>query len=281
MARAPAPVDVGGCADGEEDRETKARSPQEPTATAVVSNGVDAREEENAPDRNRTRTDEGGPLLRPRVVADERFSMGSAEANDFAADRLRARAAEFPIIRMAGYPMTTISAKPIAAVRPSPSLTTAARTAPALRATQPTRAITRLAPASIGISVTPHARKNKPSGAIAPGRSLSYPNATRYGCQPSGIFGAESVTKRAGAGGRGGESRFMRASASRRFPFFRLHGAQEVTTFSQTESPPRLRGTTWSSVSFPADPQYWQRHPSRAKSARREIFRFTARGTRT
>jgi hypothetical protein len=60
-----------------------------------------------------------------------------------------------------------------------------------------------------------------------------------------------------------------------------LHGAHEVTTFSQTESPPRLLGTTWSSVSLPVEPQYWQRQPSRAKSARREIFRFTARGTRT
>ena len=31
----------------------------------------------------------------------------------------------------------------------------------------------------------------------------------------------------------------------------RLHGAHEVTTFSHTESPPRLLGTTWSSVSLP------------------------------
>jgi hypothetical protein len=28
-----------------------------------------------------------------------------------------------------------------------------------------------------------------------------------------------------------------------------LQAAQAVTTFSQTESPPRERGTTWSSVS--------------------------------
>ena len=40
----------------------------------------------------------------------------------------------------------------------------------------------------------------------------------------------------------------MEISSSNRFPLRRLHGAQEVTTFSQTESPP-LRGTTWSSVS--------------------------------
>jgi hypothetical protein len=61
-----------------------------------------------------------------------------------------------------------------------------------------------------------------------------------------------------------------------------LHGAQEVTTFSQTESPPRLRGTMWSSVSRPPFvPQYAQRQPSRAKSARREIFLWTVRGTDT
>ena len=30
-------------------------------------------------------------------------------------------------------------------------------------------------------------------------------------------------------------------------------GAQDVTTFSPEESPPRLRGTTWSSVSRPFD----------------------------
>jgi hypothetical protein len=47
-----------------------------------------------------------------------------------------------------------------------------------------------------------------------------------------------------GLGGLGCVLRCMRASCSRRFPFFKLHGAQEVTTFSQDDSPPRLRGTT-------------------------------------
>jgi hypothetical protein len=61
-----------------------------------------------------------------------------------------------------------------------------------------------------------------------------------------------------------------------------LQGAHEVTTFSQTESPPRERGTTWSSVRRPlVVPQYMQRHPSRANSARREIFRCSVLGTRT
>ena len=44
---------------------------------------------------------------------------------------------------------------------------------------------------------------------------------------------------------------FIETSSSRRLPFFKLHGAHEVTTFSHTESPPRLRGMTWSSVSRP------------------------------
>ena len=38
----------------------------------------------------------------------------------------------------------------------------------------------------------------------------------------------------------------MRASSSVRFPFWWLQGAQAVTTFSQTDSPPRDLGITWS-----------------------------------
>src|SRR6478672_7923243 len=88
--------------------------------------------------------------------------------------------------------------------------------------------------------------------------------------------------KSTGCGGLGGRWSSIDASSSRRFPFFRLQGAHEVTTFSQTESPPRLRGTTWSRVSRPeVVPQYTQRHPSRANNARREILRWTARGTLT
>src|SRR6266576_3016728 len=88
--------------------------------------------------------------------------------------------------------------------------------------------------------------------------------------------------KRTGVGGLGRCGSGIETSSGSRFPFLKLQGAHEVTTFSQTESPPRLRGTTWSSVIRPADvPQYTQRQPSRAKSARREIFRWTARGTFT
>jgi hypothetical protein len=87
--------------------------------------------------------------------------------------------------------------------------------------------------------------------------------------------------KSTGAGGRGGVAQVIETSSGA-LPLRMLHGAHEVTTFSQTESPPRLRGTTWSRVRRPlVVPQYMQRHPSRAKSARREIFRCSVRGTRT
>jgi alcohol dehydrogenase len=85
-----------------------------------------------------------------------------------------------------------------------------------------------------------------------------------------------------GAGGRGCTRSVIDISSGRRFPLRRLHGAQEVTTFSQSEPPPRLLGTTWSSVSRPLlVPQYAHRQPSLAKSARLEIFRCTVRGTET
>ena len=51
-----------------------------------------------------------------------------------------------------------------------------------------------------------------------------------------------------GDGARGGRASCMWVSSSRRSPLRRLHGPHAVTTFSQTESPPRERGTTWSSV---------------------------------
>ncbi len=57
--------------------------------------------------------------------------------------------------------------------------------------------------------------------------------------------------KSTGVGGLGMYRSSIDTSSGSRSPFLRLHGAHEVTTFSHTESPPRLRGTTWSSVSFP------------------------------
>ena len=65
----------------------------------------------------------------------------------------------------------------------------------------------------------------------------------------------------------------IEASSGRRSPFFRLQGAHAVTTFSQTESPPRERGRTWSSVRCLRPgiaPQYWQVSRSRMKTPRRE-----------
>ena len=67
-----------------------------------------------------------------------------------------------------------------------------------------------------------------------------------------GIFGAARRMNRTGAGAFGGWTSSMRASSSVRFPFWWLHGAHAVTTFSQMDSPPRDRGMTWSSVSRPA-----------------------------
>ena len=81
--------------------------------------------------------------------------------------------------------------------------------------------------------------------------------------------------KSAGAGGRGGFASPIAASSSSLSPLRRLHGAHDVTTFSQTESPPRLRGTTWSSVRrTPLVPQYAHSQPSRANNARREIYQI-------
>ena len=70
--------------------------------------------------------------------------------------------------------------------------------------------------------------------------------------------------------------------SSGRWSLFRvLQGAHAVTTFSQLDVPPRLFGTTWSTVRRLAAPQYWQAWPSRANTARREIRRAWNRGTRT
>src|SRR4029453_10035935 len=88
--------------------------------------------------------------------------------------------------------------------------------------------------------------------------------------------------KSTGVGGRGGVRRIMLVSSSSRSPFRWLHGAQDVTTFSQTEVPPRDRGTTWSSVRrLPPHPQDTPLPPARAKRTRREMRLVTPRGTLT
>src|SRR2546426_6856324 len=48
-------------------------------------------------------------------------------------------------------------------------------------------------------------------------------------------------------------------SSTRRLPFRKLQRRQAATTFTQVVSPPRERGTTWSTVSrSPRRLQYWQ-----------------------
>src|SRR3954451_19667130 len=84
-----------------------------------------------------------------------------------------------------------------------------------------------------------------------------------------------------GAGGRGRVRGCIPISCGRRSALRRLHGAQEVTMFSQLVPPPRERGTTWSTVSRDVEPQYWQHQPSRAKTALRVILRAYSRGART
>ena len=79
--------------------------------------------------------------------------------------------------------------------------------------------------------------------------------------------------KTVGPGGRGLRFGCILISWGRRFPFLRLQGAQEATMFSQTDSPPRLRGMTWSTVRLGLlEPQYWQVQPSRARTAFRVIL---------
>src|SRR3954447_10481885 len=117
---------------------------------------------------------------------------------------------------------------------------------------------------------------------LTPENPPDYAVAGRYGVQPDGIRGAASLMNSVGVGARGEVRSCIPACSSDRSPLRMLHGGQAVTTFSQIDSPPFERGTRWSSVRRPfVVPQYAQRQPSRAKSARREIFRWIARGTRT
>ena len=67
-------------------------------------------------------------------------------------------------------------------------------------------------------------------------------------------------------GRSGGAMRRIPASVGVRFPFRTLQERHAQTTFSHDETPPRERGSTWSSDSSDdakRPPQYWQRFPSR------------------
>src|SRR5262249_19025409 len=96
-----------------------------------------------------------------------------------------------------------------------------------------------------GVATTSVERVAAYAAATAP------PRRPRYGVQPDGIVGAASLMKSAGVGAFGGCRSSMLASTRSLSPLRRLHGAHAVTTFSQIDSPPRLRGMTWSSVRRP------------------------------
>src|SRR6058998_536975 len=83
--------------------------------------------------------------------------------------------------------------------------------------------------------------------------AVDEPRSPRYGVQRCGIRGAASLMKSTGWGGLGGCFRTIPTCSSERSPLRRLHGPQAVTTFSQIDSPPFERGTTWSRVRRPLE----------------------------
>ena len=88
------------------------------------------------------------------------------------------------------------------------------------------------------------------TGRRLPGERAEYRRreGERYCSQLGGGFGAATLMKTFGPGGRGVVFGCIWISRGRRLPLRRLQGAQEATMFSQTDSPPRLRGITWSTV---------------------------------
>src|SRR5437868_639297 len=76
---------------------------------------------------------------------------------------------------------------------------------------------------------------------------------------------------------RGRRMRCIRASSGVRLPFWWLHRLQHATRLSHDDSPPRERGSTWSSVSSDGvncRPQYWQVEWSRSRMFLRESERL-------
>ena len=69
-------------------------------------------------------------------------------------------------------------------------------------------------------------------GAARPSRTYA---ASRYGSQAMGTVGLAMRMKIVGPGAFGRLRGCIAASRGRRSPFFRLHGAQEATMFSQTD----------------------------------------------
>ena len=98
---------------------------------------------------------------------------------------------------------------------------------------------------------------------------------------PGGVDGSggrDHPERGVGATGRRWSRRSV--SARSRFSLRALHGRHEATTFSQLCSPPRDRGRR-GRCSRPGRLQYWQRWPSRAKTARRDSGTRDRYGTRT
>ena len=112
---------------------------------------------------------------------------------------------------------------------------------------------------------------------------IGHAAAGKYCCQAGGILGDATRMKTVGPGAFGRLRGCIWISRGRRLPLRRLQLAQAATMFSQTDSPPRLRGMTWSTVRPDLrEPQYWQVQASRASTARRVILRrWASRGTRT
>src|SRR5262249_32094444 len=100
----------------------------------------------------------------------------------------------------------------------------------------------------------------------------------RYGSQPGSTCPRRRRNPAEGANGC--RCRWNPASCGVRSIFLALHRRHAATTFSHTCSPPRDRGSTWSRFSAAA-PQYWQRHASRAKTARRVSGACARNGTWT
>ena len=84
--------------------------------------------------------------------------------------------------------------------------------------------------------------------ATAPPSGTRTQAETRYCCQAGGTTGAATRMKIVGPGGRGLRRGCIWISTGVRSPLRRLQGAHEVTMFSHALVPPRLRGTTWSTV---------------------------------
>src|SRR5207302_5652921 len=115
-------------------------------------------------------------------------------------------------------------------------------------------------------------RPRRAGGPAAPRRApqVAEGTATRYFRQESRKDTAWGCrrrwTEKRNRGCTGSRIRRIPASSSSRFPLRRLHLRQAATTFVQVVSPPRDRGSTWSTVRrSPRRLQYWHAYPSRRR----------------